>query len=74
MSFCEGMRGRGVPLLGGCNGFLLKTRSRAMRFGVGGDVSTRVAEVVRAGAGGCAGLVRGYLAGAIGTMINYKKR
>ena len=74
MSFCEGMRGRGVPSPGGCDGFLLKTRSLAVRFGVGGDVSTRVIEVVRGGAGDCTGLVRGYLAGAIDTKCYYKRK
>ena len=47
--------------------------SWAMRGGLGGNVSARVAEVVRASVGVGASLVHGYLAGAIDTMLNYKK-
>ena len=73
MSFLEGMRGCGVPSLGVRDGFSTEMHSWAMRVGLGGDVSTRVIEVVRGGAGDCTGLVCGYLAGAIDTKCYYKR-
>ena len=73
MSFVEGMHGRGVGVLGVRGSFLLEMHSWTMKGGLGGDVSARIAEVVRTGVGVGAGLVRWYLVGAIDTMFNYKE-
>ena len=62
MSFVEGMRGRGVGVLSVRGGVLPEMRSWTLRGGLGGNVSARVAEVVRAGVGVGAGLVRWDLA------------
>ena len=74
MSLVEGMHGRGAGVLGVRGGAMTETRAGTMGGGVGGDVLARFAKVVRAGVGVGPGLVHVYLAGAIGTMIDYKER
>ncbi len=59
MSLVEGMRGRGVGVLGVHGGFVLEKHSVTMSDGLGGEVSARIAKVVRAGLGIVSGLVHG---------------
>ena len=68
MSLSERMQGLGVL----CRGFPPETQSRAVRDGVGGEFSVRVAKVVRTDACACTGRVCGYLAGAIDMICDYQ--
>ena len=74
MSFVEGMCGRRVGVLTVCGGVLLETHFWTMRDGLCGGVLAWIAKEGRAGVGIGAGLVCGYLAGAIDAMFNYKEK
>ncbi len=72
LSLVEAMHGHGGVVLGVHGSAVMGTHVITTTGGIGSNVLARFAEVVRAGIGVGASLVRGYLAGAIGTSLIIK--